>query len=81
MIRFADIIHKEKCTVIESLQGEVKLIKRSYKSGASLVTIPFHNLKDCLEYAHKNRFQINIMYSARRKERDRSKVTSKNESP
>jgi len=72
MIWFADIIHKEKCTVIESLQGEVKLIKRSYKFGASLVTIPFHNLKDCLEYADKNRFQINIMYSGRRK-RDNEK--------
>jgi len=81
MIWFADIIHKEKCTVIESLQGEVKLIKRSYRSGASLVTIPFHNLKDCLEYAEKKRFQINILYSGRRNEKDRNKVISENEFP
>ena len=81
MVWFADIIHKEKCTVIESLQGEVKLIKRSYKSGASLVTISFDSLKDCLEYADKNRFQINVMYSARRKDGDRGKTISENESP
>jgi len=81
MVWFADIIHKEKCTVIESLQGKVKLIKRSHKSGAPLVTISFHNLKDCLEYADKNRFQINVVYSGKRKERDRSKAISENESP
>jgi hypothetical protein len=67
MIWFADTFRQEKCTVIESLRGEVKLIKRSYQSGPRLVTLSFPSLRDCLEYADKNRFQINIMYSVRKK--------------
>jgi len=67
MIWFADIFHQEKCTVIESLHGKVKLIKRSHQFGPRLVTLSFPTLKDCLEYADKNRFQINIMYSVRKK--------------
>ncbi len=67
MVSFADIPRKQKCTVIESFQGGVKLIKRSHKSGPSLVTLSFPSLKDCLEYAVKNRFHINIMYSGRKK--------------
>ncbi len=67
MIWFANTFHQEKCTVIESLHGRVKLIRRSHKSGPSLVTLSFPSMKDCLEYADKNRFQINIMYSGRKK--------------
>lgn len=67
MIWFANTFHQEKCTVIESLHGGVKLIRRSHKSGPSLVTLSFPSMKDCLEYADKNRFQINIMYSGRKK--------------
>jgi hypothetical protein len=67
MIWFAETFHQEKCTVIESLHGQVKLIKRSHKSGPSLVTLSFLSLKDCLEYADKNRFQINIMYSGKKR--------------
>lgn len=67
MIWLMEPFHKEKCTVIESLHGDVKLIKRSHKSGPSLITLRFSNLKDCLEYADKNQFQINIMYSGRKK--------------
>ena len=73
MIWFADTFHKEKCTVIQSLHGEVKLIKRSYRSRPSLVTLCFSNLKDCLEYADKNQFQINIMYSGRKKKESEAK--------
>ena len=79
MIWFTDTFHKEKCTVIQSLHGEVKLIKRSYKSRPSLVTFCFSNLKDCLEYADKNQFQINIMHSGRKKGRERKKVISESE--
>ena len=67
MIWFANTFHQEKCTVIESLHGGVKLIRRSHKSGPSLVTLSFPSMKDCLAYADKNRFQINIMYSGRKK--------------
>jgi len=81
MVWFSDITYKQKCTVIESLQGGAKLIKRSNKDGPSLVTLSFQNLKDCLKYADKNRIQINIVYSAKRKESDRSQAISENESP
>jgi len=73
MIWFADTFHKEKCTVIESLGGEAKLIKRSYKPQPSLVTLRFPNLEDCLEYADKNQFQVNIMYSGRKKKESEAK--------
>ncbi len=72
MISLTNINQKEKCTVIESIYGEVKLIKRSYESQPTLVTLNFSNLKDCLDYVDKNQFQINIMYSGRRK-RDNEK--------
>ena len=65
MILVADTLHKKKCTVIQSLHGGVKLIKRSHESRPSLVTLSFPNLKDCLEYVDKNQFEINIMYSGR----------------
>ena len=64
MILVADTFHKEKCTVIQSFHGKVKLIKRSSESRHSLITLSFSNLKDCLEYVDKNQFQINIMHSA-----------------
>ncbi len=73
MIWFTDTFHKQQCTVIESLHGEAKLIKRSHQSGLPLVSLRFPNLKDCLEYADKNRFQINIMYSGRKKKESQVK--------
>ncbi len=57
-----------KCTLIETIQGEVKLIKRA---DANLTTLEFSNLKDCLDYVSKNRFQINIVHSGRRKDGQR----------
>jgi hypothetical protein len=72
MISLTNINQKEKCTVIESIYGEVKLIKRSYESQPTLVTLNFSNLKECLDYVDKNQFQINILYSGRRK-RDNEK--------
>jgi hypothetical protein len=59
---------KEKCTVVEPIYGEVKLIKRSLESRPALVTFCFPSLKDCLDYAERNQFHINITYSGRRKE-------------
>ncbi len=58
---------KEKCTVVESIYGDVKLIKRSHEFGSSLVTLSFSNLTDCLEYVDRNRFHISVMYSGRRR--------------
>jgi len=59
---------KEKCTVIESMQGKVKLIQRIDESYSRLLTLSFLNLRNCMEYAAKNQFQINIIYSGMRKE-------------
>ena len=55
----------QKCTLIETIQGEVKLIKRA---PANLTTLEFSNLRDCLDYVSENRFQINIVHSGRKKE-------------
>ena len=61
---------EEKCTVVESIYGEVKLIRRSLESRPALVTLCFPNLRDCLEYADRNQFQINVMYSGKKKTED-----------
>ena len=55
----------QKCTLIETIQGEVKLIKRA---DANLTTLEFSNLRDCLDYVSKYRFQINIVHSGRKKD-------------
>jgi len=57
----------EKCTVIESICGQVKLIKRSRESCPALVTLSFSNLEDCLEYINENHFQLHIIYSGMKK--------------
>jgi hypothetical protein len=67
MIGSTTIPLKENCTVIESIYGDVKLIKRSRESAPALVTLSFSNLQDCLAYADKNQFRINIVYSGRKK--------------
>ncbi len=54
---------REKCTVIESMQGKAKLIMRDDESVSNLVTLNFHNLKDCLEFVAKNQFQVSTLYS------------------
>jgi len=55
------------CTVIETLHGDVKLIRRAYDVYPTLITSNFSNLADCLQYVEKNRFEINIIYSGKRK--------------
>jgi hypothetical protein len=57
--------HAPKCTLIETVHGEVKLIKRAT---AGLTTLNFPNLKNCLDFADKNQFQINIVHSGRKRE-------------
>jgi hypothetical protein len=58
---------KGRCILIESMQGGVKLIQRIDKSASGLVTRYFPNLENCLEYVAKNQFQIDTIYSGRRK--------------
>ncbi len=67
MIGQANNLPKERCTVVESIYGDVKLIRRSCESRPALVTLCFPNLTDCLEYVDRNRFHISVMYSGRRK--------------
>jgi hypothetical protein len=66
MIGLVGSNHKEKCTLIETIHGEVKLIKRSHDSPNNLETFKFSNLKDCLEYVDKNKFQVNIIHSGKK---------------
>jgi hypothetical protein len=72
MIDLVSSNYEEKCTLIETIHGEVKLIKRSYDSPNNLETFKFSNLKDCWEYVDKNKFQVNIIHSGKRKS-DREK--------
>jgi len=72
---------EQKCTLIESIHGEVKLIKRSDDSPANLVTLIFSNLEDCMEYVDKNKFQIIVTHSGRRRnsgERENLEETKNN---
>ncbi len=59
--------HKEKCTLIETIDEEVKLIKRSDDSSTNLETLKSSNLKDCMEYVDKNKFQITVTHSGRKR--------------
>ena len=56
---------KENCTLIESMQGVVKLI---WRANANLTTLHFSNLEECLNYADKNQIQIRITHSGRGRE-------------
>ncbi len=53
--------------MIETLNGEVKLIKRSNGAPADLETLSFPNLEECMEYVGKNEFQINVTHLGRRR--------------
>jgi len=72
MINLAGSNYKEKCTLIETVHGKVKLIKRSNNSPNNLETFQFSNLKDCWEYVDQNKFQVNIIHSGKRRS-DREK--------
>jgi len=54
---------KQKCTLIETFHGELKLIIRLDDSPADLETLKFSSLKDCMEYVDKNKFQITVTHS------------------
>jgi len=70
--------HKEKCTLIETIHGEVKLIKRSDDSPPNLETLEFPNLRDCMEYVDKNKFQITVTHLGRkRSSREQKKLQKK----
>ena len=58
---------KQKCTVIESFHGEVKLIKRANPFQPRLVTLNFSTLKDCLDYVSENNFEISVVHSRKAK--------------
>jgi len=67
--------HKEKYTLIETIHGEVKLIKRSDHSPTNLKTLKFSNLKDGMEYVDKNKFQITVTHLGK-KRNSRERETS-----
>ncbi len=63
--------YKGNCTLIESIYGDVKLIRRS---DHFLQAIKFSSLKDCLEYVDKNRLQINVIHLGMRREEPKEPV-------
>jgi hypothetical protein len=75
MVSLVSSDHKEKCTLIETIHGGVKLIKRSDDSPTSLETLNFSNLKDCMEYVDKNKFQITVTHFGK-KRNSRERETS-----
>ena len=73
MGHLVDTEKNNRCTVIESPLGMVKLIRRTHNAHPTLVTSIFSSLEDCLKYAEKNRFEINIIHSGKRKKREESR--------
>ena len=68
-----DLDKNNKCTVIASTHGMVKLIRRAPDVCPTLITCNFSSLEDCLKYAERNRFEINIMHSGKRRNREESR--------
>ncbi len=68
-----NVDRNNKCTLIESIQGRVKLIKRTRNTNPTLVTQNFSSLEDCLNYAKKNQLEINVIHSCKRKPPDESR--------
>ena len=52
--------HKRKCTLIETIHGEVELIIRSDDS-PNLEVLKFSNLKDCMEFVDKTNFKLLLL--------------------
>ena len=63
-----DLNRRGNCTLIETIHGEVKLIMRANEF---LEALRFSNLNDCLEYVDRNKLQINVIHSGKRKETER----------
>ena len=67
MGQLVDPDKNNRCTVIESPLGMVKLIRRARDIYPTLITSSFPSLDDCLRYVKRNRFEINIIHSGKRK--------------
>lgn len=67
MVRAIALPEREKCTVIESFFGDVKLIKHADPSRSFLETHRFPNLKDCLDFVDRNNFEISVVHSGKGK--------------
>ncbi len=69
MYRLAAHQHKQKCTLIQTMNGDVKLIKRSDDSPNDLETLRFPGLKECIEYVDKNQYEIAITHLGRKQKK------------
>jgi hypothetical protein len=63
-----DSNRRGNCTLIETIHGGVKLITRANEF---LEALRFSNLDDCLEYVDRNKLQINVIHSGKRRETER----------
>lgn len=73
MSRRVDLDKINRCTVIETTHGTVKLIRRANDVYPTLITSNFSSLDDCLKYVEKNRLEINIIHSGKRTTREESR--------
>ncbi len=73
MAQRLDLGKNDRCTVIETMQGMAKLIRRAPEVYPALRTCNFPSLEECLRYAEKNRFEINIIHSGKRRNREESR--------
>ena len=73
MGHLVDTEKNNRCTVIESPLGMVKLIRRVHNVNPTLITSNFSSLEDCLKYAEKNRFEISIIHSGKRRNHEESR--------
>ena len=69
MHRQAQSEENNRCTLIETTHGTVKLIRRDHDVYPTLITCNFSSLDDCLKYVEKNRFEINIIHSGKKRTR------------
>ena len=70
--------HKQKCTLMETIHGEVELIIRSDDS-PNLEVLKFSNLRDCMQYVEKNKLQITVTHLGRKRIRRGRETTEKGE--
>ena len=64
MLSPGDFNGRGNCTLIETIHGEVKLITRANEF---LEALRFSSLNDCLEYVDRNKLQISIIHSGKRR--------------
>jgi len=75
MINLTDSNPRYRYTVIETIYGEVKLIRSSEQPSSNIETLRFPNLSDCMDYLNRNQFRIDVLHSGRREKKQEPRHT------